>query len=117
MKISSYTFGSMTIGGTPYRSDLIILPDGQVLDNWVRRSGHLLLPEDLAGLMAAGPKTIIAGTGAYGRMAVSPDLEKGLSEKKIAFTALETAKAVDLFNQMIAKAPARSVGACFHLTC
>ena len=115
--ITSYSFGRMVIAGRTYTSDLIIFPDGRIRDNWYRKSGHLLIPEDLAALTAARPELIIAGTGANGRMALADGLAPGLSDQGIEIRAMETARAVTLYNDLIAKGDGRPVGACFHLTC
>lgn len=117
--INSYAFGKMEIDGNSYNFDLIILPGGRVKDNWYRQSGHTLTLDDLSQLTDARPELIIAGTGAYGRMALAPGLSKTLAQMGIQIRALKTAEAVDLYNQMLKEkttAP-QTLGACFHLTC
>ncbi|WP_027363192.1 Mth938-like domain-containing protein [Desulfospira joergensenii] len=115
MKIESYTFGSMTINKRTYGSDLIIMPDGDIRENWRRESGHLLLESDIETLIHANPDLIIAGTGAYGRMNIDPGLPRALSGLGIQIKALPTEEAADLFNRTFHRDP--KTGACFHLTC
>ena len=114
--ITSYTFGKMTIGSRSFSSDLIIFPDGRIRDNWYRRAGHLLEMDDLKTLVPEKPDLIITGTGAYGRMALAPDLESELGSLGINIRAMATPEAVTLYNEMI-REPDRNISACFHLTC
>lgn len=117
--IRSYAFGKMEIDGTTFSSDLMIFPDGRVRDNWYRKSGHVLTLDDLSELTLSRPELIIAGTGAYGRMAMAPGLSQDLEQMGIEIRAMETGKAVSLYNEMIEnRTPAQpQPGACFHLTC
>jgi hypothetical protein len=114
--ITDYAFGKMTIKGTIYTRDLIIFPDGRIQTDWFRQSGHLLRQEDLDMVLPKGPELIIAGTGAYGRMAVAPGLEKALEKMKIRLVAMETPAAVALYNSKLSKNASGLCG-CFHLTC
>ncbi len=114
--ITSYAFGKMTIGSRSFSSDLIIFPDGRIQDNWYRRAGHLLEMDDLKTLVPEKPELIITGTGAYGRMALAPDLETKLKASGIEIRAMATPEAVALYNEMIRK-PAKNISACFHRTC
>lgn len=116
--ITSYTFGKMEINGCIHTSDLMIFPDGRILENWRRQSGHILTLADLSDLTdqkESKPGQIIVGTGANGRMVPSPDLKTGLAEKNIDIQALDTAAAVALYNRLLSQG--QSPAACFHLTC
>ena len=112
--IDAFSFGSLVIDGKKYSSDLIIYPDGRIVDGWWRKSGHRLFAEDIHDLIHSQPETIIAGTGIYG--AVKPDkgLETLLHEKEIVFIAEKNESAIQKYNQTIVN---KRVGACFHLTC
>ena len=112
--IDSSAFGSMTIDGRQYNTDLIIYPDGKVADGWWREAGHRLSIKDIEPLAAAGPEIIIAGTGVNGRMRPDPDLERFLALKGILFVAASNEEAARLYNQ---KADSHRTGACFHLYC
>jgi hypothetical protein len=113
--IQSTAFGTMTIDGQTYHSDLIILPDGTVRDNWWRRRGHVLAVDDLLVLVDAQPQLIVAGTGSSGRMRPGPDLRPFLLERGIELIAEVNSRAVEIYNRRT-RADSR-VGGCFHLTC
>lgn len=112
--IHHFGFGWMIIDGRRYTSDLIIYPDGRIVDLWVRMSGHTLSRQDIAELIENKPDVIIAGTGVSGLVIPEKELESLLSKKGIVFIPAPNQKAVELFNQLSSK---KSVGACFHLTC
>jgi hypothetical protein len=114
-KIKHYSFGHMTVNGKDYRSDLIIHADGRIQDNWWRRRGHELIPEDLDPLLQNQPRRLIVGTGHDGRMAVDARVVNLCKERGIALEAIPTAAAARHFNEAAAKE--KSVAACFHLTC
>jgi hypothetical protein len=112
--IDSFSFGSMVIYGQVYTSDLIIYPDGRIVDSWWRKQGHQLVSSDIKELIKAGPEIVIVGTGASGLMKPEAGLLKELDAKGIESMVMATAEAVGVFNLRKAS---RKVGACFHLTC
>ena len=113
--IESCSFGAMTVDGRKYTSDLMIFPDGRVVEQWWRASGHRLTLADITTLVAASPRLIVAGMGIYGQMKADPGLEKALKAKGISLVAANTEAAAQRFNDLI-KTQA-GVAACFHLTC
>ncbi|MFQ6072444.1 MAG: MTH938/NDUFAF3 family protein, partial [Methanosarcinales archaeon] len=68
-KIDQYSFGNMIISNERFTSDLIIFPD-KILENWWRKEGHSLHPEDLKDVIEYKPKLLIVGTGKYGSMKI-----------------------------------------------
>lgn len=112
--IDTFSFGSIAIDGKKYMSDLVIFPDGHVVDSWRRKSGHGLSGEDIRTLIESEPDVIIAGTGVNGLVIPDKELEKILAKKSIDFIYAPNQKAIELYNELISK---RRVGACFHLTC
>jgi len=114
MVIESYTFGNIVIDGKRYTSDLIIYPDGKIVDGWWRQSGHLMTVDDIAGLIAAGPEVIVVGTGASGRMEPAPAIDTFLADKGIRLVAAPCSQALKHFNKL---SQSHKTGACFHLTC
>ena len=114
-KIDHYTFGKMTIDGKTYASDIIIHSDGRIQDNWWRKKGHDLVPEDIRTVLDDAPGRLIIGTGANERMTVSSEVMKQCRERGIAAEAFPTADAVERYNE--AAKNDESFVACFHLTC
>lgn len=112
--ITDYHFGSITVDGQTYRSDLIIFPD-EVRSNWWRKEGHALYMEDLSGLFEKSPDVLIVGTGAYGVMKVSKGVIDSAMEKKVVLVIKKTAEACDEYNSLV-QAGKRTVAA-LHLTC
>ena len=115
MEISSYEFGRIVIGSAAYSSDVIIHP-GRVEDNWWRKSGHSLVPEDLESVWPSRPQCLVVGTGCHGRMNVPEETRSFIAAKGIAFHAAPTGEAVELFNRLAAEGKERVVAA-LHLTC
>ncbi|MBL7176687.1 MAG: hypothetical protein ISS66_12755 [Desulfobacteraceae bacterium] len=112
--IDTFSFGSIVIDGKKYMSDLVIFPNGNVVDSWRRKSGHRLSGDDIRTLIESEPDVIIAGTGVNGLVIPDKELEKILSQTGIDFIYAPNQKAIELYNDLITK---KSVGACFHLTC
>ena len=114
MEIESYSFGRVTVGGTSYTKDLIILPD-RVLPGWRRLSGHVLDLADLEEVMAFKPDILIVGTGAFGRMEVPESIVGGLVQRGIRAVTDRTKKACLFYNEHLRRR--ENVAAAFHLTC
>ena len=112
--IDSTTFGTISIDGKTYNSDVIIYPDGRVADSWRRASGHRLTLGDIQTLTAIEPEVIVAGTGVNGRMIPNPEVVAALAEKGIEILAAPNEKAVKLYNNSL---KTRKTAGCFHLTC
>jgi hypothetical protein len=115
IKIEKYTFGSMTINGKKFTSDLIIHAGGRIEGNWRRDQGHLLAAKDIDTIMAKKPDKLIVGTGASGRMHVSESVTELCEKKGIEIKALPTSEAAEKYNKEAGEK--LSVAACFHLTC
>ena len=113
--IEFYSFGKMVVNGITYTSDVMILPQGQVIHPWWRQTGHVLCFRDLNQVVAADPEIIVAGTGQPGMMKPGPDLERQLAVVNIDLIVQPTASAVDTFNQL--KKENKSVAGGFHLSC
>ena len=91
--ITSYTFGRIAVDGREFDNDLIILPDGKIHHPWWRKSGHRLTLADLDPALAAPPRTLVVGTGAYGRMAPDSTVIRDLEKRGITVKLMDTAKA------------------------
>jgi hypothetical protein len=112
--IEAVSFGSMTVNGKRFTSDLIIFPGGRVVDGWWRERGHGLSKKDIASLIESKPDVIIAGTGVNGLMKPEPGLASFLEKNGIEFMAAPNEKAAALYNDL---AKNKRVGAGFHLFC
>jgi len=103
----------IVIDGVTYTRDVIILPD-QVISNWRRRHGHVLIPEDIIPVFEASPEVLIIGAGSVNRMQISDDVFQETKQRGIQLISKPTGKAWLVYNE---KANQNSVAAAFHLTC
>ena len=114
MHIDSYKFGKIIIDGVEYSSDCIIFGNS-VHSNWRRKQGHLLSDKDLQPVIEAKPTLLIVGCGASGLMKVSDEAREVLLEEDIQLEAVDTAKAVERFNEL--SKTGVNIAAALHLTC
>jgi len=113
MKIEHYSFGTITIDGKSYTSDVIIYPE-KVDSSWWRQQGHSLHIVDLKDVILAGPEILIVGTGHSGAMVVPEETLSYLKSKGIDVHIARTDKAVELFNKFQKN---KKTIAALHLTC
>jgi hypothetical protein len=113
MKIEHYSFGTITIDGKSYTSDVIIYPE-RVDSSWWRKQGHSLHIVDLKDVIPAGPEILIVGTGHSGAMVVPEETLSYLKSKGIDVYIARTDKAVELFNKFQKN---KKTIAALHLTC
>jgi len=111
--VDSYQFGVIVVNGRRYTSDVIIYPN-RVDDNWWRREGHSLCPQDLGEIVREKPEILVIGTGNSGLMKVSPSTHRWIEEKGIKLKAEPTQTAYQTYNQL---QKAHKVIAALHLTC
>ncbi|KPK30417.1 MAG: hypothetical protein AMK69_03270 [Nitrospira bacterium SG8_3] len=112
--IDACSFGIIVIDGIKHTSDLLITPDGRIVEPWWRKSGHRLSSDDIRKLIESEPECIIAGTGISGQVRPEKTLEKTLLQRGIRFIAAQNHDAMKYYNEISHK---KRVGACFHLTC
>ncbi len=115
MRVSSYSFGEIVVGGESYDHDVIIHPLG-VRSPWWRQEGHRLQLADLDGVFEAEPDTLVVGTGYYGRMTVPRELVDYVKAKGVDLHIAPSTEAVELFNELDSD-PQKRVVAALHLTC
>jgi len=113
MVIEHYSFGSITIDGRTYTSDVVIYP-GKVDSSWWRKEGHNLQIADLTEVIKAKPDILIIGTGEYGVMKVPKETISHCESRNIEVHVEQTDRAVELFNQLQKD---KIVIAALHLTC
>jgi hypothetical protein len=113
MEIEKYAFGSIKIDGETFVSDIIIFPEG-VVPSWRRKSGHLVLPEDIEEIITYKPQTVIFGTGMFGVMKIHESALSLLKANNIETIIKPTSQAVKVFNKL---SPKNKAVAALHLTC
>lgn len=111
--IEKYTFGQIKINGNTYTSDVIVYPD-RVNDNWWRKQGHLLVPQDLEDAVDTRPDTLVVGTGNSELMKVPDSTREWVSSQGIKLIIQPTEKACNTYNQL---SQSEKVVAALHLTC
>ncbi len=111
--IDAYAFGTVTVDGRTYSSDVIIYPD-HVDPSWWRKEGHNLSLEDLEGVLHYDPEVLVIGQGKPGLMNVSRQLVERIREQGIEVIMAPTAEAVRRYNELAGQ---KKVVATLHLTC
>lgn len=111
--IDSYSFGNIVVDGEGYSSDLKIFPE-KIIDDWWRREGHKIHPEDIEEILEFSPEVLIIGTGAYGRVEVPKKTVHILKEQGIETIAKNTEEACQKYNEICNE---KEVVAALHLTC
>lgn len=112
--IEQYTSGRIIVNSKTYNQDLKII-QGQVADNWWRKTGHQVDANDMKDVLDASPDIIVIGTGYAENMRVSEDLTYETRQRDITLIAENTNKAVQTFNDLFSKG--KNVSGAFHLTC
>jgi len=112
-KIERYNFGTIVIDGVSYHKDVIIYPDG-VYHPWWRKEGHRLYIPDLSPIQNIPLDILIIGTGAFGMMKVSKDVEDEIKKMVDEIRILKTGEAVKLYNEFRGQ---QRVSVALHLTC
>ena len=112
--IEKYTSGLIVVNNKTYHQDLKII-QGQVVDNWWRKTGHLVDVNDMKDVLDASPDIVVIGTGYAENMRMSEDLTSETRHRDIKLVAEDTYKAVQTFNELFSKG--KNVSGVFHLTC
>ena len=114
--ITHYSFGKMVINGKTHRSDLVILPGGEVSRWLFEVSSHEISADHLNRFISDPVNTIIIGKGFGGRAiltASAKELVKQLNSKGVTVHILQSSEAVMLYNA----SPKAGLLAFFHLNC
>src|SRR5262249_18119720 len=119
-RIKKTRFGSITVGGTVFRYDVIVRPDGRVkrrkkkLSKAVYGTSHTISRQEAKYVrkQARGADRLIVGSGQYGNVELSPEAAAYLKRKKCRVDLLPTPKMISVWNQ----AKGTAVG-LFHVTC
>ena len=113
MKIDSFSFGIISIGGTTYTSDVIVYPD-RVQSPWLREEEHRPQIIEFADIVKAEPEILVIGTGYAGVLSVADQIRNYLTSKGIEVRVEKTKVAVDLYNSL---REMEKVVAALHVTC
>ncbi len=111
--IDSYSFGKIIVDGERYSNDLKIFPD-EVKDDWWRRDGHKVRPEDIEDILEFSPEMLVIGTGAYGKVEISEKTVDALRDEGIEIIAEKTEDACQKYNEVCDE---KEAVAALHLTC
>ncbi len=114
MHIDNYKFGEIVIDGQTYSNDVILF-SSKVQDNWWRKQGHSLAPEDLETVFDYQPDVLVVGRGHSSMMKVPESTKDVIKNKNIQLITEKTAKACEIFNEKISQN--KNVVGAFHLTC
>ncbi len=87
----------------------------KIVENWWRKDGHRVYPEDVTDILDENPEVLVVGTGYAGFMEVPGFLRSLLERKNIHLIAEKTPEAVKTFNHL--RSQGKRVAAAFHLTC
>ena len=116
MRFDSYSFGSLSIDGTPYDHDVVI-DRGVISKRKKKRSkplrdayGHtpLSVEEDIPWEC----RRLVVGTGAAGALPIMDEVTREAARRGVEVVALPTGKALDLLRD----SPA-DTNAVLHVTC
>jgi len=103
---------------TSYESDIFIRADGEIKKRRKAEAkakygtSHKIDAAELEKVCRGGPEVLIVGTGYDGHAEVTPDGERFLRSRRIAFEALPTPKAVAAYNVARGRK-----AALIHVTC
>lgn len=111
--IESYSFGSITVDGKTYSSDLIIYPE-RIDSSWWRKVGHSVCLEDLEAVLEYEPEILIFGKGKPGYMDVPKRVQDELRRRGIEIRIFNTTEAVKEFNKSY---KLKKIVAALHLSC
>ncbi len=114
MKIDSYSFGSIVIGGKNYKSDIMVSTD-KLKTNWWREEGHSLTIGDIKEIIDQKCKILVIGTGYSGAMQVPLETKRHIESLGIKIMVEKTSEAVKTYNKLLEEG--RKVIGAFHLTC
>jgi len=118
VKVDSFSFKSIVIGGKKYGRDVLFFPDGSVKERkggfW-RFGSHTIKRREIEELVKAEPEVLIIGTGTNDRARLAPDAESYAKEAKLELVVLASWEAIGRLNQLIEEG--KRAAALIHITC
>lgn len=112
--IEDYKFGSITIDGKIYNTDLIIHRNEILNDQWWRIEGHSIAIEDLKDFPEKF-EILVIGNGASGVCEVPDEIVRFFEKKGIEVIVQMTGEATKTYNKLLSEE--KDVVGAFHLTC
>ena len=103
--------------GKEYSKDVIVLPNHVIQGKW-RKKRHKINEEILTNILEQEKKIemVIFGTGNYGLIKITSQIEEILKLRGIAYLFVSTKKAVKIFNEKTKSGKKKIIG-FFHLNC
>ena len=119
--IQEYRFGSITIDGKIYNSDVEVRWTDEVL-SWWRKESHRIDIQDVERAVEQNPEIIIIGTGESGVAKVTETAENFIKGRGIELIIDRTEEATKTFNIIREESKEeegeqRKIIGLFHLTC
>jgi len=117
-KISSTSFGSITVKRKMFENDILIRLDGKVekrrkkLSKKLYGTSHKISLAEAKYIYEKGAEKLIIGTGQTGYVELSKKAQKFFKEKDLKTKLLPTPEAIKLWNKDKGR-----VIAMFHVTC
>jgi hypothetical protein len=115
--IAHLSWGRMEIDGYAPFKDAKVYPGGAREWDWRETGTHHvpgIQPADVQELVDNGAEVIVLSEGILNYLRVCPETLRLLEQKGITTHALQTEKAVSLYNRLCEK---ERVGGLFHSTC
>ena len=116
-RIDIFQPGKITIGEKSYKHDILILTDGTVKrrdDVFLNFVSHNVKQAEIVELLKGYPEVVVVGTGVEGKVRLSFNLERLVTELKADLIALPSPEAVSRFNQSVDEG--KRTAALIHIT-
>ena len=117
-KIVKAVFGEVTVGRKTFRRDIYISVQGAVkkrdkaIAKEVYGNAHTIGPKELEKVCRGGPEVLFIGSGMEGRLELTEDAQRYLSQRSIQCEILSTPKVIDAYNKS-----RQRKAALIHVTC
>lgn len=112
--IDGFTFGTITVDGHRYTSDIKIIR-GSVVPDWWRGSGHTVDVADVHDILQVKPDVVVIGKGDPGYMRVADSLREYAGKNGIHLVEENTPAAIHTFNRLYKEG--KKIAAGFHIGC
>jgi hypothetical protein len=110
--IEGFKFGEISVDGKAYDSDMVVWWDSKVD---YRVKSHEFSLDEFVSLLERKPEAIVVGTGEQENVKVPEEVMQLAEEKNIKLYIDPTAKAIEMFNGLIAQGKKAVLIA--HVTC